>query len=364
MTLFVLPKLLKALRKELCTSPDFPESAWHLFAEKRPGTFWQKQGLALLPDLWYEWGMIAMGIDVGGTNLRVGAVDDKGELLLSFREPTPQAKTPGPLLEMIESLFVKVQSQISEKISGLGLGWPGAVDHHLGVVLQTPNIMGFKDFPLQQELETRLKVPARIENDAKCAGLAEKKFGVAKDLKEFILLTFGTGIGGAIFADGKLVRGKANVAGEIGHLCLHPEGLPCSCGGRGCFEQYASAKALERRAEQMLGKFFSAREILTMAETNEDAKRCIAEYISDLSTGVGTLVNIFNPEAVIFSGGLFTTGGGNILSELKTKLSQQGFQTLKKDVRLLPSALEGKAGIIGAASLMLPAANDPAKPPR
>ncbi len=307
-----------------------------------------------------------MGIDVGGTNLRVGAVNESGELILSFREATPQAKTPEPLIAAITTLFHQVQSQINltsdSKIAGLGLGWPGAVDHERGIVLQTPNIMGFKDFPLQQELEKRLKIPARIENDAKCAGLAENSFGAAKEFKEFILLTFGTGIGGVIFSGGKLVRGRSNIAGEFGHLCLHPEGLPCSCGGRGCFEQYASAKALERRAEQMLGHVISARDILSLSETNEDAKRCIREYISDLSTGVGTLINVFNPEAVIFSGGLFTTGGGMILPELKKELAQQGFQTLKKDVHLLPSALEGKAGIIGAASLMLPAANDQVTP--
>jgi glucokinase len=239
---------------------------------------------------------------------------------------------------------------------GLGLGWPGAVNRNLGTVLQTPNILGYKDYPLQMELQSRLKAPTFIENDAKCAGLAEKKFGAAKSFNDFLLLTFGTGIGGVIFSNSQLVRGSSGLAGEIGHLCLHPGGIPCSCGSRGCFEQYASAKALERRAQQILGGALSAREILTLASTDEDAERCIKEYISDLAIAIGSLMNIFNPEAILFSGGLFTTGGGIILDELKKNLSYQGFQTLKKDVALISSALEGKAGIIGAASLCFPLA--------
>lgn len=305
--------------------------------------------------------MIVMGIDVGGTNLRVGAVSDTGELLLSFREPTPNGNTPQPLIESICQLVKKVQTQLNSSeinqkqgaISAIGLGWPGAVDREQGIVLQTPNILGFKDYPLQRALEDRLKIPARIENDAKCAGLAEKKFGAAQNFQDFILLTFGTGIGGVIFSGGQLVRGRSGLAGEIGHLNLHPAGLPCSCGDRGCFEQYASAKALERRAEQILGQFKSARDILTLAETNDDARRCINEYVKDLGLGIGSLMNIFNPEAIVFSGGLFTTGGGSILKALQENINSQGFQALKKDVHLLPSSLEGKAGIIGAACLNL-----------
>lgn len=298
--------------------------------------------------------MIAMGIDVGGTNLRVGAVSSQGELLLSFREPTPKESTPVPLIKMICDLVQQVQKQISEPIAGLGLGWPGAVNRNEGLVLQTPNIQGFKDYPLQKDLEQRLKIPTRIENDAKCAGLAEQKFGTAQKFKDFILLTFGTGIGGVIFANSQWVQGRSGLAGELGHLCLHPGGLPCSCGSRGCFEQYASARALENRAQQILGKKISAREILVLADADDEARRCIQEYTFDLAIGVGSIINIFNPEAVVFSGGLFTTGGRVILSSLKEELNKQGFQALKKNIELLPSALEGKAGIIGAASLCLP----------
>jgi predicted NBD/HSP70 family sugar kinase len=154
-----------------------------------------------------------------------------------------------------------------------------------------------------------------------------------------------------IFTNAKLVRGRSGFAGEIGHFCLHPHGLKCECGSFGCFEKYCSAKALELRAEKIFGRFISARDILELANSNVQAQICIKEYISDLSIAVGSLINIFNPEAIVFSGGLFTTDRDSILSELKTDLSKQGFQALKMQVQLLPSSLEGKAGIIGAATL-------------
>lgn len=304
--------------------------------------------------------MIAMGIDVGGTNLRVGAVSsDDGELLLSFREPTP-TRNEEALLAKICELVERVRQKVSEPLAGLGLGWPGAVRPHQGVVLQTPNIVGFHDFPLKAELERRLGLACEIENDAKCAGLAEKKFGVARQFHDFLLLTFGTGIGGVLFANSQLVRGKSGLAGEVGHLCLHPGGRPCSCGSRGCFEQYASARALETRASEAWKESVSAREILQRS-LNKDAQAeaLVDAYVSDLALALGSLVNIFDPQAIVFSGGLFTTGGGPILEKLRSELSQQGFQALKKGVQLLASSLEGKAGIIGAASLMFPADLNP-----
>lgn len=312
--------------------------------------------------------MISMGVDVGGTNLRVGAVSSEGELLLSFKEPTPTQGTPETLLAVLCELAKKVQSQIGEPLNGLGLGWPGAVRQKEGMVLETPNIKGFQNFPLKAELEGRLKIPCQIENDAKCAGLAEKRFGAAREFQDFILLTFGTGIGGAIFANGQLLRGQSGLAGEIGHLCLHPGGIPCACGSRGCMERYVSAKALESRAEQKWNNFTSARDILAMSEKkgpeSEQAKNLIQDYVADLALALGSLINIFDPEAFVFSGGLFTTGGGPIIGELQRSLSQQGFQSLKKNVKLIASSLEGKAGIIGAASLMLPADSDPKSQPK
>lgn len=307
--------------------------------------------------------MISMGVDVGGTNLRVGAVNSDGELILSFKESTPNENNPLALLDTLCNLVAKVQEQVREPLTGLGLGWPGAVNQQEGLVLETPNIRGFQNFPLKQALEDKLHLPCQIENDAKCAGLAEKRFGAARSFQDFILLTFGTGIGGAIFTNGQLVRGRSGLAGEIGHLCLYPNGIACPCGSQGCMERYVSAKALETRAEKKWGRFVSARDILALCEKDgteaHEARSLIKDYVDDLSLALGSLINIFDPQGIVFSGGLFTTGGGPLLVEVQKSLSTQGFQSLKKNVQLVASTLEGKAGIIGAASLMLPAGSGP-----
>jgi glucokinase len=296
--------------------------------------------------------MFAMGIDVGGTNLRVGLIDSKGQLLLSFKEPTPTASIE-IFLSTLTNLVNRVRNESGHPISGLGIGWPGTVDHKAGVVLETPNLQTFRRFPLIQEIQKRIKLPCHLDNDAKCAGLAEKKFGAAQSFQDFVLLTFGTGIGGAIFTNSQLVRGKSGLAGEIGHFCLYPKGLECSCGSRGCFEKYCSAIALEKRAQSRFGKNYSAREILDLSTSNAEFRVLIEEYVEDLSLALGSLTNIFDPEAIVFSGGLFTMGGGPLLGKLRERLNRQGFQSMKANLKLLPSTLEGKAGIIGAASLAL-----------
>ena len=253
--------------------------------------------------------MIALGIDVGGTNLRVGAVNLRGELVHNFRVPTPQSGNPEDLVAKIEELYHQVAKELKEPIRGIGLGWPGAVDRNKGLVLQTPNIKGFIDFPLKDVLSKRLKAPVQIENDAKCASLAEKRFGQAQNFHDFLLLTFGTGIGGVIFANDQLVYGDRGLAGEIGHMLLHPGGLICQCGDTGCFEKYCSAKALETLFLERTGKHLSAKELLEQKDSIPEAQIILNDFVKDLTLGIGSLINVFNCEAVIFSGGLFTTGG-------------------------------------------------------
>lgn len=291
-----------------------------------------------------------IGIDVGGTNLRVGVVSPDGKIVYANKQPTPN-KDQSAFLQRLIELIKDCQDRFPGAISGLGIGWPGPVDIENGLILETPNISIFKSFALKSYLEKNLGLSVFLENDAKCAGLAELKFGVARGLKEFILLTFGTGIGGAVFTNGQLVRGKSGLAGEIGHLCLYPHGIACSCGSLGCFEKYCSAISLERRATEKIGRNISAKEILAEVASNDGLKSLLGEYVEDLAIGLGSLINIFDPQAIVFSGGLFTSGGQNILQALQEKLLKQGFQSLKKNTKLMATELEGQAGIIGAASL-------------
>lgn len=293
-----------------------------------------------------------IGVDVGGTNLRAGLVDSTGTVLHFEKRPTPTDSLPGFFNEL-GSLVESLKKISPRPIGGVGVGWPGPVNSLEGLIYETPNIPIFKNFQFREYLEKQTGLPVQIENDAKCAGFAEQTFGQARNLKDFILLTFGTGIGGVIFSNHQIIRGKSGLAGEIGHMTLYPFGENCTCGNKGCFERYCSSIALEKMAEKKLGLNLSSKEILELAHQHQNLSLLLDEYVKNISIAIGSLVNIFDPEAIVFSGGLFTTGGSIILDRLNSLINEQGFQSLKKKLQLLPTQLEGKAGLIGAASLVI-----------
>lgn len=297
-----------------------------------------------------------IGADVGGTNIRFAAMDSFGKPLIEVREPTPAHEGPKNMLDLLAKLYNQVSQQLNaEKINflpALGVGWPGPVDRNRGIVFETHNISGFDNFKFTENLKNIIGVPVYLENDAKCAGLAEKNFGVGQEFQDFVYLTFGTGIGGVVYSKGKIQYGSQGLAGEIGHMTLYPKGELCTCGNHGCFERYGSAKALERRYFSATGKELSAKEILLSYEnSHESISKLMELYIDDLSIGIGSLITILNPQAIVFAGGLFKSGGGKILPAVKKKLETQGFHSMKSNVKLLSSPLHGKAGVLGAASL-------------
>lgn len=294
---------------------------------------------------------LAIGVDVGGTNLRVGLVRAGGEIAVLKKEST-EALHPEKLLNQLEKMIRGLLAEADQEVCSIGIGWPGPVDHERKLIRQTPNIKGFDDFPIGKELEARLSLPIHLDNDAKCAGLAEFRFGAAKGLTDFVLLTFGTGIGGVIFSNGKLHYGKSGGGGEIGHMTLYPEGVQCPCGNRGCFERYCSAKAIEVRSESTQAKQKTAREIVEASQKNEKwATDLMHEFTRDLSIGVASLVNIFDPQAIVFAGGLFTTGGGRILDEVRANIQHRCFESLQRNLQLRSSTMHGQAGLVGAAWL-------------
>lgn len=294
---------------------------------------------------------VSIGVDVGGTNLRAGLIDHNGEVLHFEKCKTPTDSVESFFYELVRLIEV-LKTHSDKKIRGIGIGWPGPVNSEKGYIFETPNISIFKEFFFQKELEIRTQLPVKIENDAKCAGLAEKIFGQGKNFNHFILLTFGTGIGGAVFNEGKLLRGSKGLAGEIGHMTLYPYGEKCSCGNKGCFERYCSSIALERLVFAKTQLNLSSKEILEQVTSHQQIAEVFREYIQNIALGLGSLVNIFDPEAIIFSGGLFTTGGKIVLDRLDQLIHQQGFNSLKKKLTLLPTKLEGKAGLIGASCLL------------
>lgn len=296
---------------------------------------------------------LAIGIDLGGTNLRVALVDAAGNVQSELREKTPVVEGPQKTAEVMSQLSLALQKSVSEKILGIGIGSPGPLSREKRTIFQTPNLPGFDGFPLGTVVEKLSGLPTFLDNDAKCATLGEGKFGNARGAKNFLLLTFGTGIGGGIVVDGQMLYGKSDGACEIGHMTLHPGGRLCKCGNLGCFEQYVSATALERRVEENFQRKISNVALLDSAQNKEDwALQVLEEFTEDLAIGCASLVNIFDPEKIIFGGGLFTTGGGPLCALVQEKIKDRCFKSSQRGLEILPSGLRGEAGVLGAASLV------------
>ena len=295
----------------------------------------------------------AFGIDLGGTNTRVALVADDGHILAIEKRKTPVAEGPQATAQMMADMIQLLRKEYNPQyIVGVGVGSPGPLSREKRMIFQTPNLPGFDGYALGAEVEKLSGLRTWLDNDAKCATFGEGHFGGAKGLKHYLLLTFGTGIGGGVVVDGQMIYGKSDGACELGHATLYPEGRLCKCGNRGCFEQYASATAIERRASEHAGSPANARDLLDACARKESwALKCLNEVTTDIAIACASFVNVFDPEAIVLGGGVFTTGGGPIASTVQEKIKDRCFASSQKDLRICASTLGGDAGVLGAASL-------------
>jgi glucokinase len=276
--------------------------------------------------------------------------------------PTPAGE--GPVLEALAEVATAVCG--GGELAGVGVGVPGLVDRR-GVLRFAPNLPGVTDMPIQAPLEAALGVPVRVDNDATCAAWGERQLGAARGYDDVILATLGTGIGGGIVAGGRLLRGANGFAGEIGHMVVDPEGPPCPCGQRGCWERFASGSGLGqvgRRAAaagaadrvlalaggdpaQVRGEHVT----VAAAEGDEGACTVLADFGWWVALGLANLANIFDPEAFVLGGGLVEAG------DLLLQPVRAAFADLltgashRPQVDIVPASLGERAGAIGAACL-------------
>ncbi len=300
----------------------------------------------------------AIGIDIGGTNLRAAVVSGSGEVIKKIRE-----STTGTVLENLQKM---TESLYSDEILGIGIGAAGLVDRKSGAVLISPNLHIIDGINFIELLQKKFSVPVFIENDAKAAALGEKWVGEGKEFNTFVLLTLGTGIGGGIIYNGKL----ADVAAEIGHMSIIADGEKCSCGNNGCLELYAAANAmktrvvtaLEKGAESLLrecckSSFYklTPEDIFKFAlEGDTLAREAVKESGRYLGIGITNIINIMSPEAVILAGGLIGAWSIYVQEAIK-EASRRTYKVLFDNVKILPSSLGDDAGIIGAAALVFSA---------
>lgn len=309
-----------------------------------------------------------IGIDVGGTNIKIALVNEQGSIIYSNSIPTRAEMgyeyTINSMKEAIRDLLKETKSEASD-IEGMGFGFPGQIDCQRGVVRLAPNIPGWVDVPIAEIMEKEFGITTRVDNDVRCAALGELNFGAGVGCENLICITVGTGIGSGLIINGKLVRGASNAAGEIGHIKLDITGGPlCGCGDRGCLEAFASGPSIVAMAEEYIkgGKSTKYRELanpdITPYVVSEAAKQgdpvakriftIMGEYIG---VGLASVVNLLNPEKIIIGGGV-AAAGDILMNPIKETLVKRAMPISGAAVEVVPAQLGNTAGVIGASLLI------------
>ncbi len=311
-----------------------------------------------------------LGVDLGGTNIVVGAMPSDGAAMFAVHhEPTHSEEgadaVVARIVRMVEHTIAETcrETGITRKdFIGIGIGAPGPLDRATGVVLITPNL-GWTDFPLRDRISDAIGVPAALDNDANCATLGEWWIGAARGAQHAIGITIGTGIGGGLILNGALFHGASGIAGELGHTSIDANGRRCKCGNYGCLEAYASGPAIAVRAREALDgneesllrtmvdgnlERITAQTVYEAAEQGDVVARDVVRDTAHfLGTGIANLLNIFNPEVVVIAGGV-TQAGDALFEPLRAEVRRRAFKPAVSVCRIVPGTLPGTAGVAGA----------------
>ncbi|MCU1256025.1 MAG: glucokinase [Candidatus Angelobacter sp.] len=333
---------------------------------------------------------LAIGVDLGGTNLRIAAVDSNGKVLERITTGTQVARGRDLVIDEMCNAIQEVVARQSGagELAGIGIGVPGIIEMQTGMLRESPNLPGWHNYPVRDEIQGRLRTTVVLENDANAAALGEKWLGAAAGVDDMCMFTLGTGVGGGVVMRGQIWHGMTGMAGELGHINVEPEGHPCKCGSRGCLEQYASATAIKRMAQEAItaglapqmaralkeDPEFTSKIIYELAMQGDAPARGIFERVGKaLGTVVADMVNIFNFPMYVIGGGvasawdafaplMLETVGRNSFVYRATAPTEniQAGNTLSRSVRgtmITRAMLGGDAGLIGAARLPMVAAS-------
>ncbi len=315
--------------------------------------------------------MYYLGIDLGGTNIAIGIVDENYKIILKDKVPTKKERPTSEIIDDMANLCVSLVERANltfDDIAAAGIATPGSVDPENGMVKYSNNVR-MENYPIADELKKRIPLKkVYIENDANAAALAEAKAGAGRGCSDIVMITLGTGVGGGIVIGGKLYSGFNYSGAELGHTVIEFGGRPCTCGRKGCFEAYSSATGLINMTKE---KLLETKDTVMWEMVNGDinkangrtafdaskkgdkaGKEVVDEYISYLACGLANLVNIFQPEVLCIGGGV--CGEGDYLLKPLIKLVEQneyGFEYQTKITQFKIAELGNDAGIIGAALL-------------
>lgn len=313
--------------------------------------------------------MYRIGVDLGGTNIATGVVNEKNEIVgrgkVKTNAPRPAEAIFDSIKEAVDMAIVNAGINYSDVVS-VGVGTPGSVNKDTGAI-EFSNNLKFNNVPAKEMLEERLKKPVYLENDANAAALGEAVAGCGNGVKDFVAITLGTGVGSGIIINGKIHRGSNFCGGEMGHMVINVDGIPCNCGRKGCWEKYASATALVSQAvEAMQGNKASLLwqtcegdlnkvegktifEALDMGD--ETAKQVVDKYLYYVAIGLANVINALQPEIVCVGGGI-SGQGEKILEPIRQIVKAERYSVYaEKQAAILRATLGNDAGIIGAALL-------------
>ncbi len=290
---------------------------------------------------------IIIGIDLGGTKIAAAAADECGCILSEIIVPTEARKGKKQVIHNIVKAVECLSRSMKAKIEKIGIGVPGPIDFNTGMVMDPPNLPGWKKVNLKAEISKFIRAPIFIDNDANCAALGEALFGAGINARDFIYITVSTGIGGGIIIDRKLYRGVSGSAGEFGHMIIDPSGFKCGCGNKGDFEAMASGTSIKTRSgEDAMAIHIRAQ------QGDKKALKVVEETAKYLGIGIANLVNILNPELVIVGGGL-SNMGELLLKPARREFNLHALALPKRSVRIVRSKLGARAGLLGAIALCL-----------
>lgn len=310
--------------------------------------------------------MLAIGIDIGGTKIAGAVVSESGEILEELRVPSP-AQDPDQMITEVVGLINQLAAMAPEQVVAAGVAAAGFIDADQSTILYAPNL-NWRNEPFRDRLKAHLDLPVFIENDANAAGWAEFKFGAGKGTKDMVMLTLGTGVGGAVVADYKLRRGGFGIGGELGHVRVVQDGRQCGCGRKGCVEQYASGSAVLKAAKKLASSDGPAGERLRQLKTESgeltghqvyqallegDAatRELVNQAGSYLGQAMGSITAVLDPQVFVIGGGL-SEAGELILDPIRQsylrELPARGF---RPEAEIVTAQFSNQAGVIGAADL-------------
>jgi len=297
----------------------------------------------------------SIGVDLGGTNLRVAAIDSEGQVLDRVSVPAVFDAGPERVVKEIVTAIHEVRSRVAnDGLCGVGIGVPGFIDIDTGIVIGSANLPGFQGFPVRDEIQRQLGTKIMLENDANAAALGEMWRGAGKNVKDLILLTLGTGIGGGIIIDGRVLHGFLGMAGEFGHMTVFPDGNPCGCGNCGCLEKHASATAIAAMGRMMhFGRDTTSASVYELALKGNERALWVFESVGRaLGVAIASLINVFNFPLYLLSGGPLPAWD-LFAPSMFTEVKKRSFTYARTGTRIEKALLGADAGLFGAAYLPL-----------